>query len=135
WKIPFFHHPPFTAGPYHAASLAQLQHWVNAFQATGVRVVFNGHEHNFQFSQQNDKTGNVLYVVSGAGGELRAGNVSAYLSRALIEGWSPQNHFLVVEIDGDSMQITPIGYEAVRVTGVDGKIVPMPLRVTLKAGR
>jgi len=71
WVIPFFHHPPFLAGPLHAASYDQLKHWVRLFAASGVKVVFNGHEHNFQVSEANDKTSGIHFIISGAGGELR----------------------------------------------------------------
>ena len=46
WKIPYFHHPPFNAGPGHGASYGVLRHWVELFQKSGVKVVFTGHEHN-----------------------------------------------------------------------------------------
>ena len=73
WKIPYFHHPPFTAGPAHSASYGVLRHWHDLFQKTGVKVVFTGHEHNLQFSENSDATGHIQYVVTGAGGELRIG--------------------------------------------------------------
>ena len=52
WKIPYFHHPPFTAGPNHDPRLKELRHLVRLFQETGVSVVFNGHEHNFQYTRK-----------------------------------------------------------------------------------
>ena len=108
WKIPYFHHPPFNAGPGHGASYSVLRHWVDLFQRSGVKVVFTGHEHNFQFSDLSDATGHIHYIVSGAGGELRSGNVMPNMPRAHIEGWAAVRHFLVVEIDGQAMRITPI---------------------------
>jgi hypothetical protein len=81
-----------------------------------VKVVFTGHEHNYQFSELDESTGGVRYIISGAGGELRSGDVTAQMRRAHIAGWSATHHFLVVEIDGKSMRITPIG--------ADGKVIP-----------
>jgi tartrate-resistant acid phosphatase type 5 len=129
WNVAYFHHPPFSAGPNHPPSLPELEHIVNLFAKNGVQVVFSGHEHNFQFSQTNTATRNMLYVVSGAGGRLRLGNVTANMDRANIAGWAPQCHFLVVEIDGRNMRITPVGYEPIRVVDSHGKPVAMPVEV------
>ncbi|MFN0170840.1 MAG: metallophosphoesterase family protein [Bryobacteraceae bacterium] len=128
WKIPYFHHPPFTAGPRHPPALDALKHWVDWFQKAGVKVVFNGHEHNFQFTNATE-TGSITYVVSGSGGELRPKNVRKRLSGSYIAGWSPQNQFLTVEIEGRTLRITPHSWEAVRVLDTAGKPVPMPIVV------
>jgi hypothetical protein len=129
WKIPFFHHPPFNAGPGHGASSAVLRHWLDLFQRSGVKVVFTGHEHNFQFSRLDDETGHIRYIVTGAGGELRSGNVMPNMARAHIEGWAAVRHFLVVEIDGMAMRITPLSPEKMLVRGPDGHTIPMPLSI------
>lgn len=131
WKFAYFHHPPFSAGPRHEALLTTLDHWVQLFAVTHVNVVFNGHEHNLQFSEQNEKTGGVLYVVSGAGGELRDADVRHRLKAEHIAGWAPQNHFLLVEIEGRTLRITPLGFEKIVVRDPKGKVVPMPLELTL----
>jgi hypothetical protein len=116
WKIPYFHHPPFNAGPGHGSSFTVLRHWVDMFTKSAVKVVFTGHEHNYQFSEANQTTGGIRYIVSGAGGELRSGNIRANMPRAQIAGYAPARHFLVVEIDGTAMRITPIG--------PTGKVIP-----------
>jgi hypothetical protein len=131
WKIPYFHHPPFNAGPGHGASSKVLSHWVDLFQKSGVKVVFTGHEHNFQFSEDDDATGHIRYIVSGAGGELRAGNVSGNMEKAHIEGWAPQRHFCVVEIDGKTMRIYPVSTDTVVVKDRSGKPIQMPLTIQL----
>jgi tartrate-resistant acid phosphatase type 5 len=130
WKIAYFHHPPFSAGPRHSASLSELEHIHQLLAASGVQVAFNGHEHNFQFASRNQRSGGIQYVVTGAGGELRNGRVSGESMRAAnIAGWAPQRHFLVVELDEREMRITPIGAEPIHVTGSDGNPVPMPIVV------
>jgi hypothetical protein len=131
WKIPYFHHPPFTAGPAHPPSYALLRHWVELFSRSGVKTVFSGHEHNLQFSEDSDATGHVRYVVSGAGGQLRAGDVYKKMGAARIEGWAAQRHFLVVEIEGRTMRITPVSYEAVTVRDAGKRIVAIPLVISL----
>lgn len=131
WKIPYLHHPPYNAGPRHPAARNDLAHFVELFRKHGVRVVFTGHEHNFQYSE-DDETGGIRYVVTGAGGELRDGDVRREMARAFIEGWAPQLHFTMVEIDGREMRITPVSYEPVEVFGRDGKKIEMPLKIELR---
>jgi tartrate-resistant acid phosphatase type 5 len=131
WKIPYFHHPPFTAGPAHGPSYAALRHWMDLFERTGVKVVFTGHEHNLQFSEDSDATGHIRYIVSGAGGELRAGDVTKQMQAQHMEGWAPQRHFLVVEIEGRTMRVTPISYEALTVRNAAHQTIPMPLVIHL----
>ncbi|MDQ6679263.1 MAG: metallophosphoesterase [Acidobacteriota bacterium] len=132
WKIPYWHHPVFNAGPFHPSSYKQLQHFLPVFQQAGVKVVFSGHEHNFQFSEQNQNTSGIRFVISGAGGELRHGDVRHKMQAARIEGWSPELHFLIVEIDGKEMRITPMGVAA-PLNPVDqyGSPLKMPLLVRL----
>jgi tartrate-resistant acid phosphatase type 5 len=130
WVIPFFHHPMFTAGPEHPPSLEQLRHWMTLFTASGVKVVFNGHEHNFQVSDQNQLTGGICFIVSGAGGELRRGNVQSNMKRANIRAWAEENHFLEVDIDGKTMKVTPMSFEPMNVVDSDGHSVPLPITIT-----
>ncbi len=131
WKIPYFHNPLFNAGPGHGSYFGELRHFFDLFRKSGVAVSFAGHEHNLQFSERNDATGNMLFVITGAGGELRRGNVRSNMPRANIAAWAPQRHFLVVEIDGAVMTLTPVSYEEVVVRNAAGDRVPMPVTVTL----
>ena len=131
WVIPYFHHPPFTAGPLHAPNLGQLQHWVRLFAASGVKVVFNGHEHNFQVSDANAATSGIQFVISGAGGELRASSVRTNMKRTNIQAWAGENHFLVVEIEGKTMRITPMSFEPMKIVDGDGNPVTVPIVITL----
>jgi len=70
-------------------------------------------------------------VLSGAGGELRTGDVRGSMDQAQIEGWAAGLHFLSVEIEGREMRITPIFPSATDVVAADGHKIDMPLRVTL----
>ena len=94
-------------------------------------MVFNGHEHNFQFSPKDRTTGGICYVLSGAGAELRPASVIPNMGNAHIAGWAGQNHFLLIEIRGEIMSITPISYEAMRVRDKNDKPVPLPIVVRL----
>ncbi|MGA2602129.1 MAG: metallophosphoesterase [Bryobacteraceae bacterium] len=131
WVIPYYHHPVFNAGPLHAPSMRDLQHWMPLFQQAGVRVVFNGHEHNFQVSEDNAASFGIRFITSGAGGELRPGNIRKKMKRANIAAWAPQNHFLVVEIEGKTMRVTPLGFEPISIVDSDGHPVHPPFIVTL----
>jgi hypothetical protein len=130
WVIPFFHHPPFTAGPLHSASLEQLQHWVKLFAASGVKVVFNGHEHNLQISESSDRTSGISFIVSGAGGELRTGSLQGKMKRAGIRAWAAENHFLVVEIEGKTMKVTPLSFGPMNIVDGEGHSLTLPITIT-----
>lgn len=127
WKIPYFHHPPFNAGPRHPAAAADLKHWMKLFEQNGVKVVFNGHEHNYQHSTVDRATGGVRYVLSGSGGELREGDVRGSMDRAHIEGWAAVNQFLSVEIEGKEMRVTPISTQPFDVLDKNGRKIALPL--------
>ena len=131
WVIPYFHHPVFSAGPLHAPATYELQHWINLFAASGVKVVFSGHEHNFQVSEANEATRGIRFITSGAGGELRAGSVRKKMKRSNIAAWAPENHFLLVELDRKTMKVTPISFTEIKVQDSDGRPVPLPITITL----
>ncbi len=102
WRIPFSHHPPFCAGPRHH-NTDGMGPIVAQFQKAGVRVVFSGHEHNFQHSRVNG----IDYFVTGAGGKLRSSTPDEF-EEAHTVSWCPANHFLIVTIDGNQMAVRPI---------------------------
>jgi hypothetical protein len=131
WKIPYFHHPPFNAGPGHPASLGTLRHFTRLFEQHGVTVAFSGHEHNFQMSACDARTGGICYVVTGAGGELRASDVTSRMQAASIAAWAPQRHFLLVEIEGGRMRIYPLASDPVTVFDPFRRPVKTPLEVRL----
>ena len=93
WKIPYFHHPPFNAGPRHAPAYRDIQHWLDLFGKYGVKVSFQGHEHNFQISHANEPARGIRFITSGAGGELRSGDVQRKMAGANIALWSPAEPF------------------------------------------
>jgi hypothetical protein len=132
WKIPYFHHPPFTAGPEYAPALEDLRHWVQLFQTSGVQVAFTGHENNFQVSERNSATGNVVYVVSSAGSELRDNNIASRLKGAGMALFANQRHFLTVELQEDTMRIWPMADRPVQVRGSDAKARPLPISISVK---
>lgn len=130
WRLAIQHHPMFTAGPDHPPFLPQTAHWFNLFKEHGVRAVFSGHEHNLQFSEQSAATGNMLFAVAGSGGQLRPGNVTRKMAANRIAAWAPQRAFLIVELNRQTLQITPVAAEPLRLTNPFGSPVSTPIVVT-----
>jgi tartrate-resistant acid phosphatase type 5 len=114
WRIPFCHHPPFCAGPQHG-NTDHMEQLLPLFARGGARVAFSGHEHNFQHSTHDG----IDYFVTGAGSKVRKGSPDDF-ERAHTQSWSDYAHFLLVTIDGNSMQVRPIGEL------IDGEIRELP---------
>ena len=103
WQFPFSHHPPFCAGPAHDNDQAMIKTLVPLFECAGVRAVFSGHEHNFQYSCFND----THYFVSGAGGKLREEPPRKFQA-AHTKGWAADANLLIVKATRDAVVITPV---------------------------
>jgi tartrate-resistant acid phosphatase type 5 len=114
WRIPFCHHPPFCAGPQHT-NTDRMEKLLPLFQSGRARVVFSGHEHNFQHSHH----AGIDYFVSGAGSKVRKGSPHAF-ERAHTVSWSDNAHFLLVTVDGDAMHVRAIGEL------IDGELADIP---------
>jgi tartrate-resistant acid phosphatase type 5 len=102
WRIPFGHHPPFSAGPHH--NTKGMEQLIGQFEKAGVRTVFSGHSHNFQHSLLNG----VNYFVTGAAGKLET-NPPNDFKKANTVSWSATAHFLLSTIDGRQMTLKAIG--------------------------
>jgi hypothetical protein len=107
WRIPFSHHPPYCAGPQHGNSNSMLSVLVPLFQRSGVKVHLAGHEHNFQHSFADG----IHYFVSGASGKIRPGTPSGF-AEAHTQSWASTPHFLLCQIKGGELTVTPIGEDA-----------------------
>lgn len=119
WRIPFSHHPARCAGPQHEgmASLRELYNHHGA--GAGVRVTFSGHEHNFQYSRD----GQMAHFLTGGGGKYRTSAPHMHAD-AGTQAWGGNNegHFLLVKLNGDRMEVTPIGH-----LDATGKLRELPL--------
>lgn len=104
WKVPFSHHPAFCAGPSHPNHEGMLRRLVPLFEQAGVRLVLAGHEHNFQYSRQND----VHYFITGAAGKLRE-RAPERLEEAHVVAWAAKGHVLIVDVSRDELVVHPIG--------------------------
>jgi hypothetical protein len=112
WRIPFAHHPPFSAGPRHhnTKSMARL---LPLFQRSGVKAMFSGHEHNFQHSRHEE----IDYFVTGGAGRTRDDAPDRF-EAAYTRSWSSACHFLLVGIEGDAMTVRAIGEGAADATAL-----------------
>jgi len=103
WRIPFGHHPPYSAGPQHHNTKG-MDRLIPLWQRAGVKVMFSGHEHNFQHSRADG----IDYFVTGAAGKLRRTPPDRFEAAHTIT-WSTQCHFLLARIQGDRMVVRAIG--------------------------
>lgn len=114
WRIPFSHHPPYSAGPQWGNSKSSLQHLVPLYRRAGVRLVLSGHEHNFQHSRVDG----IDYFVTGGGGKVRTGRPGGFEEAGTVK-WAPTAHFLLVRIDGARAEVTPVGEDGRALTTLD----------------
>ena len=92
WKIPYFHHPLYSSGMH--GSQVDLRKVVEPlFVKYGVDVVFSGHEH---FYQRTKPQQGITYFVSGAGGQLRRGDLQKADFTAV--GYDQDQSFMLIEI-------------------------------------
>jgi tartrate-resistant acid phosphatase type 5 len=103
WRIPFSHHPAYTAGPDHRNDDGMIKRMLPLFERGGVRLALAGHEHNFQVSEANGMT----FVVSGAGGKVDE-ELPGRFEGARTRAWAGQAHLTLVEVDGGRLALTPI---------------------------
>ncbi len=123
WRIAYLHHPPFNAGPRHQRERYDLRllHWMELFARHGVKMAFEGHEHNFQASKVNQRSLGIRHFITGSGGSLRTGDARAGMEEYNVETWVPKRQFLLVEIAGGEATVTSLGE--------DGKPVAPPFLV------
>jgi tartrate-resistant acid phosphatase type 5 len=103
WRIPFCHHPPYCAGPQHR-NTQSMQRLLPLFKRSGVRVLFAGHEHNFQHSHADG----IDYFITGAAGKLRRSPPDAF-EQAHTVTWATECHFLLARVIGDTMTVRALG--------------------------
>lgn len=106
WRIPFFHHPPYSAGPVHFNDDDVIEDLVPMFKRAGVRAAFSGHEHNFQYSVDEG----VSFFVTGGAGKFRSAALTKF-DKAKTKAWggNDEGHFVLVTIEGDTMTVFPFG--------------------------
>jgi predicted MPP superfamily phosphohydrolase len=95
WKICYFHHPLYSDGRTHGSQIDVRVVLEPLFIKYGVNVVFSGHDHVYERIKPQK---GIYYFVSGAGGELRKGDVK--WSELTAAAFDQDRSFMLVEIDG-----------------------------------
>ena len=104
WKICFFHHPPYSSAKKHGSD-DQLREVVEPiFLKYGVNVVLTGHDHVYERIKPQK---GIYYFVSGAGGQLRTGDVKE-ASPLIEKSYDRDMHFMLFEVAGDQMYFQAI---------------------------
>jgi len=99
WKIPYFHHPPYSSGERHGSDSRIREVLEPLFLKYNVSVVLTGHDH---FYERVKPQKGIVYFVVGSGGQLRKGNIDRG-SGLTAAGNDQDLVFMVVEINGDEM--------------------------------
>jgi 3',5'-cyclic AMP phosphodiesterase CpdA len=103
WKICYFHHPLYSNAARHGSSVDLRVVLEPIFIKYGVNVVFTGHDHVYERVKPQK---GIYYFVSGAGGQLRKGNMRPDEETAAY--FDQDQSFMLVEIAGDDMYFNVI---------------------------
>ncbi len=104
WKIPYFHHPPYSSGGRHGSDARLREVLEPLFLKYNVSVVFTGHDH---FYERTKPQQGIVYFVVGSGGQLRKGNIDRR-SGLTAAGNDTDQIFLAAEINGDTMSFNAV---------------------------
>ena len=107
WKIAFFHHPLYSTGGTHGPSLDLRKQLEPLFIKYDVSVVLAGHEH---FYERLKPQNGIAYFISGAGGQLRPGDI--HQTDPMAVGYDQDRSFMLMEVAGKQLY-----FQAVSRTG------------------
>src|SRR6185503_17030270 len=99
WKIAFFHHPPYSSASKHGSDKQLREVLEPIFVKYGVNVVLTGHDHVYERIKPQK---GIYYFVSGAGGQLRSGDVKER-SPLTEKAFDRDMHFMLWEAVGDQL--------------------------------
>ena len=125
WKICFFHHPIYSSGKRHGSSLELRKVLEPLFLKYGVNVVLAGHDH---FYERLKPQAGIYYFVCGGAARLRQGNIG--LTSLTAKGFDQDNHFMLMEIEGDQLFFQTISRTG---TTVDSGVLTRPQGKALSA--
>ena len=104
WKIPFFHHPPYSSGGRHGSHVRHREVLEPLFVKHNVSVVFTGHDHIYERIKPQQ---GIVYFVVGSGGKLRRGDIDR--GTGITAAANAQDRiFLACEINGDELVFNAI---------------------------
>jgi len=98
WKICYFHHPLYSDGGRHGSAVDLRVKLEPIFVKYGVNVVYSGHDHIYERLKPQK---GIYYFVSGAGGQLRKGDLKPSANTAA--GFDQDRSFMLNEIAGDDL--------------------------------
>lgn len=103
WKICYFHHPLYSNAARHGSSVDLRLLLEPLFIKYGVDVVFQGHDHVYERLRPQQ---GIHYFVSGAGGQLRKGNMRPTAQTAAF--FDQDQSFMLIEVVGDELHFQTI---------------------------
>jgi calcineurin-like phosphoesterase family protein len=98
WKIAYFHHPLYSSAGRHGSEVDLRVTLEPLFVKYGVNVVYSGHDHIYERLVPQK---GITYFVSGAGGELRLGDLKR--STMTAAGFDRDRSFMLNEIADDDL--------------------------------
>jgi 3',5'-cyclic AMP phosphodiesterase CpdA len=98
WKVAYFHHPLYSDGGRHGGEVDLRVRLEPLFVKYHVNVVYSGHDHIYERIKPQK---GIYYFVSGAGGELRVGDLKRSSNTAA--GFDQDCSFMLNEITGDDL--------------------------------
>jgi predicted phosphodiesterase len=119
WKIALFHHPLYASGMHGGDEVlrAKLE---PLFVKYKVNVVFTGHEH---FYERIKPQRGIQYFVAGNSAKLRKGDISQKTGLTAF-GYDRGYTFMLVEIDGDTLNYEVINQDGMPIDG--GTVLKSP---------
>jgi 3',5'-cyclic AMP phosphodiesterase CpdA len=112
WRIVFFHHPPFAAGPNEndARCIMARERIVPILERHAVQLVFNGHEHSYQRTEPLldgsivEADQGIVYLTTGGGGS----DLYPVFASPRVAAGASAYHYLRVENSGFAMTVMAI---------------------------
>ena len=105
WTVAVFHDPVYSTGERHGSKPGWDEAIAEPFSEAGVDLVLNGHDHNFQWGEEDG----VTYVVTGGGGAALYPCQEPFVEP--MENCLEEHHFVEVVVSGDSMTVKAISKE------------------------
>ena len=98
WKVCYFHPPLYSDGGRHGSQVDLRVILEPLFVKYGVNVVFSGHDHVYERLKPQK---GISYFVSGAGGQLRKGDLKR--SAMTAAAFDQDQSFILIEVVGAEM--------------------------------
>lgn len=104
WKIPYFHHPPYSSGGRHGSHMRHREALEPLFVKHNVSVVFTGHDHIYERVKPQQ---GIVYFVAGSGGKLRGGDIDRG-SGITAAANASERAFVICEVIGEELYFNAI---------------------------